>query len=379
MADAQAFIEAQRHVELGKIPIWSGDDTKDTFSAEQWIERIDRCRETANWDDQATVGYLYQALRGRAIHWFTSAKFRRVNTADYLQVREDFLKVYAPTKTIRSTIANLEVKQNATESVCDYASRVTIIVNDLYSIIEPYADPAAAALFGPVISAVAGVIAVALADRVTVHNSIRLIGEDRVIQLIAVNLFIAGLKSHIRQKMVVRRYHTFGAAFDAAMNFEVQLSEPKKNATVLAVDFNGTNETARSDSESENSDEEEDDLVAEINKLSAKLSKVKVKKSKNKQSYSSTKPRQNSGGGDQRRSGIYGNCRYCKQPGHLQYTCAKRKADRAPMVGQDGRPYQRRVQEVTQVSPYTSHYKENPPTYQSTQEVAGIWQSPLNY
>jgi len=364
---AQALLEAQRQVELGKIPLWHGEVTKDAFTAEQWIERITNCRNTANWNDQATIGYMYQALRGRAIHWFNNAKFRRVDMAVWQAVRDDFLKVYQPSKTIRSTIANLEVKQGANENVCDYASRVTIVVTDLYSIIEDYVHPADNELFGGGIAAIDAVGDLAQGVRRAAHDAIRLIGEDRVIQLIAVNLFVAGLKQHIRQKMVVRRYATFSAAFDAAMNLEVQLSEPKRNATVLALenDINeGDDEFA--EEADEQSDNDDSDILAEINKLTAKLAKNKVKNNKNKKKV-------NGGGG----AGSSPLCRYCKQPGHLQYTCVKRRQDRAPMVGQDGKPYRRRtVQEVSQVSPSNPFAKETPPPFYH--EVAGIWQSPAS-
>jgi len=370
MAQANDLVEAQRQVELGRIPLWYGDVTKDAFTAEQWIERIKNCKAVAHWDDESTIGYMYQALRGRAIHWFTNAKFRRVDVTDWDAVRDDFLKVYAPAKTVRSTIANLEVKQHATESVCDYASRVTIIVTDLYSIIEPYAVPAAANLFGPVISAIGDVVAVALADREAQHNRIRLIGEDRVIQLVAVNLFVAGLKPHIRQKMVTRRYATFSAAFDAAMNFEVQLSEPKRHAQVLMVDADKDNDQPGGESESDDHDDDEEEIMAEINKLSARLAKTKVNKNKNKSKNSS------SGNGGGERGKII--CRYCKQQGHMQYSCIKRRNDRAPNVGPDGKPYRRRIQEMSQVSP-SSNQNNLPPPYQPSQEVAGIWQAPLNW
>ena len=374
MANAQDLIEAQRAVELGKIPLWYGDSTKDAFTAEQWIERIENCRTTAQWNDQSTIGYMYAALRGRAIHWYTNAKFRRVEVARWTAIKEDFLKVYAPSKTIRSTVANLEVKQGATETVCDYASRVTIIVSDLYSIIEPYNHPANDQLFGAQISVMDTVTTLSVDDRRAAHDAIRLIGEDRVVQLIAVNLFVAGLKPYLRQKMVVRRYHTFATAFDAAMNFEIQLSEPKKNAIVLAVNQDENEEQGPSEDDGSGDDDEEG-LVAEINKLSARLSKTRVKKGKSK-----SKPK--SGTGHQAGGAVGFNvCRYCKQPGHLQYVCPKRKADRAPLVGPEGKPYKRRVQEITQVNPSQSNpfVKEGPPPYQAAQEVAGIWQAPLNW
>jgi len=104
---AHVLLKAQRQVKLGKIPLWHREVMKDAFTEEQWIKRITNCRNTAIWNDQATIGYMYQALRGRAMHWFNNAKFRRADMAVWQAVRDDFLKVYQPSKTIRSTIANL--------------------------------------------------------------------------------------------------------------------------------------------------------------------------------------------------------------------------------------------------------------------------------
>ena len=38
---AQAIVNAQNQVELGKIPLWYGDRKKDAFTAEHYIERIE--------------------------------------------------------------------------------------------------------------------------------------------------------------------------------------------------------------------------------------------------------------------------------------------------------------------------------------------------
>ena len=55
---AAAAIDAQRQAGLALIPIWSGE--KDvTFTAEQWIDRIDKARIASNWDPAQTQAFTY--------------------------------------------------------------------------------------------------------------------------------------------------------------------------------------------------------------------------------------------------------------------------------------------------------------------------------
>ena len=57
---------ALMQAELGKLPIWSGDSSKDGYTIEQWSHRVDRAAETANWDDRDTMNFVYNAFRGSA-------------------------------------------------------------------------------------------------------------------------------------------------------------------------------------------------------------------------------------------------------------------------------------------------------------------------
>ena len=52
---AQAAINAQQQIELGKIPVWYGDKTKDAFLPEHWIDRIEHNRINAPWTDRKSV------------------------------------------------------------------------------------------------------------------------------------------------------------------------------------------------------------------------------------------------------------------------------------------------------------------------------------
>ena len=65
---------ALMQAELGKLPIWSGDSSKDGYTIKQWTSREDRAAETANWDNRVTMSYLYNAFRGPALKWLEALK-----------------------------------------------------------------------------------------------------------------------------------------------------------------------------------------------------------------------------------------------------------------------------------------------------------------
>ena len=52
-----------------RIPVWNGDG-KDAFTAEQWLEHIEKARQAAGWDDATTMSFIYCSLRGEALLWY---------------------------------------------------------------------------------------------------------------------------------------------------------------------------------------------------------------------------------------------------------------------------------------------------------------------
>ena len=65
---------ALMQAELGKLPIWSGDSSKDGYTIKQWTDRVDRAAKTSNWDDRDTMSYVYNAFRGPALKWLEALK-----------------------------------------------------------------------------------------------------------------------------------------------------------------------------------------------------------------------------------------------------------------------------------------------------------------
>ena len=57
--------EAMRQAELAKIPLWTGSKVVDQFSAEQWIERIQKAKDASTWNDDQTMSFVFNALGAR--------------------------------------------------------------------------------------------------------------------------------------------------------------------------------------------------------------------------------------------------------------------------------------------------------------------------
>ena len=51
--------------DLAKLPIWSGDITKDGYDVEQWVDRVDRAAGTATWNDEDTMSYVYNSFQAQ--------------------------------------------------------------------------------------------------------------------------------------------------------------------------------------------------------------------------------------------------------------------------------------------------------------------------
>ena len=50
---------ALMQADLAKLPIWSGEIAKDGYDVEQWVDSVNRASETAAWNDNDTMSYVY--------------------------------------------------------------------------------------------------------------------------------------------------------------------------------------------------------------------------------------------------------------------------------------------------------------------------------
>jgi hypothetical protein len=333
----QAQTEALRQAELAKIPIWTGSKSMDQFSAEQWIERIQRARDASTWTDVQTMSFVFNALRGDALLWYDSLKRSGINQNVWADFKTAFLQAYSTIRTTRSTIVNLaDVKQGPNESVVAYYPKVVKAIDDLESLVAPAGFTPPAAPYHADIVALGGFGG--LADAVkdgTVANLIRH-GATHAFNHMGLHLFLTNLKPVLRDELLKTPPATLYEAFQQAVTLERIQLEPRKTPQ--------TNIAPVDDEANDGSDNEDEERIAA---LSAALNKLKHKRT---QSYNNNnKSQQRAAGANKSAPNSnpnYNKCRYCKKIGHLQKVCNTRIKAGAPMVDKDGKPY-RVINEVT--------------------------------
>jgi len=360
---AAALLEAGRQLELSKIPLWFGETNKDAFTAHTWVDRLDQAAVLGNWDAQRTAIYMNMAFRDSAIKWRDGIKQMGVDIDNYQTLRTAFLRFYAPGATIRSCVANLDLKQGANETARDYGPRVAKIIQDIHRLAPPYAPPADNLLFGAAVSILPEVVALPAAGRQAAHTAIVQIGEKRITDLISIHIFIAGLKVYLRDKCVTRVFNSYYEAYQFACTLEHNMSDPRKTAHVTEV--------SKSADSTEGSDPSVDEIELEINKL-----QLKLKNRRNKLGGSSHKAKSSTSSGAAQRDYSAYKCRYCQALGHIQSNCRKRAAAGAPLVDARGTPMQQRVAQVGEEQPSSGALVQSQP--QSQQHFAGYSQAGFN-
>jgi hypothetical protein len=67
-----ANINVTLRQEIVKIPEYYGEKTKDTVSAQEFINRINECQVSNDWNDTTTYANFRLCLRGKAEEWLSS-------------------------------------------------------------------------------------------------------------------------------------------------------------------------------------------------------------------------------------------------------------------------------------------------------------------
>ena len=345
----QQLINAGRQLDLARIPVWSG--VKDAvFTPEQWIDRIEKAKgaNAGAWTNDTTMSYVYNALRGDALTWYEALPTLGYDNTDWDDFKAAFLRTYGTTRTARTAALNLsEVRQGNTESSARYIARVIKIIADIRSL-APANLPAPNNPFDDAIRGLAGWNGIAQAVKQANIQHLMQAGAQDAYNRIGMQLFIAGLRPNIRVELMKANPNTMRAAFDAALDAEKILAEPRRDKApnILAVSLNedpsDANSEASEGEEEDNADAEEED--ASINALTAKMRKLKkkIEAKKNKGNKNAAKTNGQSGKKSankvqsERKSGA---CRFCNKEGHYQAECYARKAAGAPMVDARGKPF----------------------------------------
>jgi hypothetical protein len=141
-------------------------------------------------------------------------------------------------------------------------------------------------------------------------------GINDALKFIKHQLFLAGLKDGIRDKVLEAAKATFNESVKVARNLETIQNDHKRLNKINAI----RNEMEEEKAKEIPWDSLSDDQLAQL---------AAIRFGRNQGNNRPTQLRNPNT-----------ECRYCKKKGHLQKDCFSRKRDQAPMVDANGKPYQ---------------------------------------
>ena len=221
-----------------------------------------------------------------------------------------------------------------------FYSRVIKAVNDLENLLPAAQRVPAAAAYPAEVVGLAGYAALAADVKTNGIAALINTGITTAMNHIGLQLFVAGLRSSIRDELMKNMPDSLWAAFQSAMALEKITSTPK------VTGFAAVNQVSTEQPESEG------EIELEIDAVRAQLKRLEYRKNSGRPNTSGkTGGTGNSGKYDQK-SII---CRCCKKKGHMQEVCYTRINKNLPCVDAQGKPWrtqpakpQGRVNEVAE-------------------------------
>ena len=309
-----AALNAQAQVELQRIPIFYGDTKKDIFTADQFIDRLDRAAVAIPahpWAPARKITAFINALRGDALTWFEAAR-EHVDAADYDQVVDAFKQAFSPTQTTRTTIAILhDLMQKKNEGVVHFYSRVTKAIRDIKRL-EPDC-PEIENPFPVAITALDGYdAAVPAAARTVIVNRIQAHASRYSNQMVGKHIFIAGLHPKLRDKLM--ESGVVGGLYEAFLQAQ--------SLEKIQVDPDHTKVAAI--------DRDDDDIDAQVNSLNAQIEALNRRRGFRGGSGYRGRGRGGRGtsrgrGGSASASRTDKSCYHCGRKGHFIADCQSKK------------------------------------------------------
>ena len=349
-----------------RIPIFTGDGN-DAFTPAQWLDRIEKARDTAAWNEANTMSFVYISLRGKALKWHESLKRSGIEMT-FAAFSIAFLASFAPARTARTATVNLhEVKQQSNEDVVGFYARVIAVIDELELLLPQAVRRPNNAVMHPEIVALAGYNALHADIRGIIPTMVDL-GITAAFNHVAIQLFVAGLKPAIRDEMMKNMPVILWDAFQQAITLEKIHMPIKTNLPMV----------------NEIEEQEIDEIDGEIEAVRARLHTLNTKKSSYRPFSSTSKPGSASGSWTNGKSGKSNSnsntkdtiCRVCKKKGHFQNVCYTRIAKGLPCVDANGVPLKTqpppppprsgRVAEIGQQPQGASgHHGGTPPTLET--------------
>jgi hypothetical protein len=312
---AQALANHDHAKRSTDIPLFYGQPGKDTIAARLLIVRVTDAGAIANWNDTRKLLEFKMCLRDKAVGWVEGLTEDRVNTNDWDTVKAEFLETYEPKYSAKTTCANFtDLTQKSEESINDYTYRVQMAYKHLTD-----KNPAA-------MTVVQGTITAGATDA-----EVKAEGISDAFKFIKHQLFLAGLKDGIRDKVLEAAKDTFTESVKVARNLETIQNDHKRLNKINAIRNNMEEEKAKEIAWDNLSDDQLAQLAAICFGRNNRYNS-NGNNGNNRNNHSNNRPTQLRNPNTE--------CRYCKKKGHLQKDCFSRKCDQAPMVDANGKPYQ---------------------------------------
>jgi hypothetical protein len=314
---AQILNDHDRTKRSTDIPLYYGQPNWDTIAARLLIIRITDAVAIAGWDNARKLLEFKMCLQDKAVGWFEGLTEDRVNTDNWDTVKAEFLETYEPKYSAKMTCANFtNLTQKSEETINNY----TYCIQMAYKHLKDKKPATMAAVRG---TSAAG----------ATEAEVKAEGISDTFKFIKHQLFLAGLKDSIRDKVLEATKDTFTESVKVARNVEMIQNDHKRLNRINAI---------RNDMEEEKAKEIVWDNLSD-NQL-AQLAAICFGRNNHYNNSSSNNGNNRNNGGNNNRSTPLRNpnteCRYCKKKGHLQKDCFSRKRDQAPMFDSKGKPYQ---------------------------------------
>jgi len=304
----QALLAHDRVRRSTELPLFLGFDKDNTITAHALMERVEHAANIANWDDPRKCNELFMILRKEAQQWWDS--LRHVNgldpNADWAQVKQRFLKTYAPRYTARTNCINLmKLYQAPNEKVQTFFLR-------LDETFKRMVETRPAELLQVRVAPLA-------ANQDNARDAqIKLEGLRDQDKFFLSQMFLAGLRENIRTKVMEEAPADLIDIVDLAIEKETIYLNEKNTPTPSIFSLEEKNELDGADDRLE-LNKEEQEMIAALRKRKGQA------------------PFKKNGNGPSPSTPVV--CRYCKKTGHWQKQCRSRIKDKAPCIDENGKPY----------------------------------------
>jgi hypothetical protein len=215
-AIAAALNDHDRMKRSTNIPLFFARRDKDTMLPRILIDRIEDAAEIATWDAARKIRELKLCFRENAIIWWKSLRDYTINLNDWDEVKKEFLETYEPKYSAKTIWANFaDLKQMPNKSMNDFGCRVQVAYDRLVD--NKPATMAAVRLAG------------ATVDQAKAE------GIKDMALFFKHQLFLAGIKDSVRDKVVEAGKDTFQDSMKLARELEAIHNDHRRSQKIAAV------------------------------------------------------------------------------------------------------------------------------------------------